>query len=49
MFSTIIVGIIFLIILGFAAKKSISDLKKGKCAGCSACDSKSNKTCNIKF
>jgi hypothetical protein len=49
MFSTIIVGIIFLIILGFAGKKSISDLKKGKCAGCSACDSKSNKTCNIKF
>lgn len=49
MFSTVIVGIIFAIILGFAAKKSLTDMKKGKCAGCNACDSKKSKTCDIKF
>lgn len=49
MSSTIIVGIVFMLILGVAGKKAISDLKKGKCAGCSACDGKANKTCDIKF
>ncbi|MGB3366206.1 MAG: FeoB-associated Cys-rich membrane protein [Acidaminobacteraceae bacterium] len=49
MISTIIVGIIFVLILGFATKKTVSDLKKGKCAGCSACDTKPSKTCDVKF
>lgn len=48
---TFIVGAIFAVILFFAAKKGLSDLKKGKCAGCSSCDSKKNTddTCQIKF
>ncbi len=45
MFSTIIVGLVFLVIFGFAAKKAITDLKKGKCAGCSSCDSKKKSSC----
>jgi len=43
--STIIVGVIFAIILFFAGKKAFSDMKKGKCAGCSGCSDK--KTCSI--
>jgi hypothetical protein len=48
---TFVVGTIFAAILFFAAKKGLSDLKKGKCAGCSGCDSnKTTKdTCQIKF
>lgn len=49
MSSTILVAIVFATLLAFAAKKAISDIKKGKCAGCSACDTKTNKTCDIKF
>lgn len=39
MVSTLIVGGIFIVIMYFAIKKSLSDLKKGKCAGCSGCNS----------
>lgn len=49
MSSTIIVGIVFAALLGFAGKKALADIKKGKCAGCTACDTKASKTCDIKF
>lgn len=42
--STIIVGIIFAAILFFAGRKAFSDMKKGKCSGCSGCSDK--KTCS---
>jgi len=44
MFSTVIVGIIFATLIFFAGKKAFSDLKKGKCSGCSGCSDK--KMCN---
>ena len=45
MTSTIIVGLIFAAIMYFAGKKAFSDMKKGKCSGCSGCSDK--KSCNI--
>ncbi len=44
MVSTIIVGLIFAGILFFAGRKAFSDLKKGKCSGCSGCSDKKNCT-----
>lgn len=48
---TIVVGTIFAIILFLAAKKGLSDLKKGKCAGCNSCktDNPKNNSVQIKF
>lgn len=45
--STVIVGLIFTSVLFLAAKRAFSDMKKGKCAGCSGCSSKESSTCQI--
>lgn len=45
MLANIVVGGIFALIMFFAAKKAFSDMKKGKCSGCSSCGSKD--TCSI--
>jgi len=45
MFATIVIGIIFATIIFFAAKKSFSDMRKGKCSGCTSCTN--SKSCNI--
>ncbi|MDH8677325.1 FeoB-associated Cys-rich membrane protein [Fusibacter bizertensis] len=46
MLASIIVGIIFAGIIFFAGKKAFSDMRKGKCSGCSSCSSA--KSCTIK-
>lgn len=38
--ATIIIGLIFAVILFFAGRKAFSDMKKGKCSGCSGCNEK---------
>ncbi|HAS73762.1 MAG TPA: FeoB-associated Cys-rich membrane protein [Clostridiales bacterium UBA8960] len=45
MIGNIVVGLIFALILFFAGRRAFSDMKQGKCTGCSSCSSK--KTCNI--
>lgn len=47
MLANIIVGIIFIGILFFAGKKAFSDMKKGKCSGCSGCGPA--KSCSIEI
>jgi len=47
MFSTIIVGLIFFAILGWATNKSRQSMKENKCAGCSgSCSPKEKANCN---
>lgn len=46
MLATIIIGVLFLIIIFFAGRKALSDLRKGKCTGCSSCSGAKN--CSIK-
>ncbi|MBM7561023.1 FeoB-associated Cys-rich membrane protein [Fusibacter tunisiensis] len=45
---TLVIGLIFAGIILLAGKRAFSDLKKGKCAGCSGCSDKKS-TCQIKF
>ncbi len=47
MMGNYIVGALFAIIIYVAAKKGLSDIKKGKCSGCSCSESK--KPVQIKF
>ena len=45
---TFVVGLAFAIVIVFAAKKAFSDMKKGKCSGCS-CSTKKAGPVQIKF
>lgn len=47
MLANIVVGLIFMGILFIAGKKAFSDMKKGKCSGCSGCGPE--KTCSIEI
>ena len=41
MLANIIVGLVVMLVIGFAFVKAKNDLKNNKCSGCSACSSKS--------
>ncbi|GAB6108467.1 FeoB-associated Cys-rich membrane protein [Fusibacter bizertensis] len=46
MLATIVIGVLFLTIIFFAGRKALSDLRKGKCSGCSSCSG--SKSCALK-
>lgn len=46
MLASVIIGVGFAVIIFFAGKKAFSDMRKGKCSGCSSCSGAS--TCSVK-
>ncbi|MDN5351426.1 MAG: hypothetical protein PWQ12_343 [Clostridiales bacterium] len=48
--ATVVVSAILALILFFAGKKALEDLRKGKCSGCSGCSRHSKSDiCQIKL